>query len=79
MSELERADRPKGMLPLVAGGIVMGVLGLSAVIGRRNAPDPSHPGIRKWYRHLDKPGFTPPDAVFGIAWPMLEAGLAVGC
>jgi benzodiazapine receptor len=48
MSKLKRADRSKGMSPLAAGGIVMGVLGLSALIGRRNAPDPSHPGIRKW-------------------------------
>ena len=78
MSKLKRADRSKGMSPLAAGGIVMGVLGLSALIGRRNAPDPSHPGIRKWYRHLDKPGFTPPDAVFGVVWPMLETGMAVG-
>ncbi|MDO6415363.1 TspO/MBR family protein [Sphingomonas sp. BIUV-7] len=67
-----------GLSPLVAGGIVVGILGLSALIGRRNAPAPSHPGIRTWYRHLDKPGFTPPDAVFGAVWPVLETGMAVG-
>ncbi|SFP67385.1 tryptophan-rich sensory protein [Sphingomonas rubra] len=62
----------------VALGVVALVLGVSALVGRRNAPDPSHPGIRRWYRRLDKPGFTPPDAVFGAVWPVLETGLAVG-
>ncbi|RYZ95062.1 MAG: tryptophan-rich sensory protein, partial [Moraxellaceae bacterium] len=41
-----------------------------------NAPDPSHPGTRRWYNRLDKPGFTPPDAVFGAVWPLLENILA---
>ena len=44
----------------------------------RNAPDPLHPRIRRWYRRLDKPGFTPPDPVFGAVWPVLESGLAFG-
>ncbi|MET0270060.1 MAG: TspO/MBR family protein, partial [Sphingomonas sp.] len=67
-----------GLSPLTALGVVGIVLGASAIVGRRNAPDPSHPRIRRWYRRLDKPGFTPPDAAFGAAWPVLEAGLAVG-
>jgi 2-polyprenyl-6-methoxyphenol hydroxylase-like FAD-dependent oxidoreductase/tryptophan-rich sensory protein len=67
-----------GMSPTLAVAVVGVVLGASAIVGRRNAPDPSHPGIRRWYRRLDKPGFTPPDAVFGAVWPMLETGLAVG-
>ncbi|WP_230768990.1 TspO/MBR family protein [Sphingomonas sp. Leaf4] len=67
-----------GLSPLLALGAVGLVLGASAVVGRRNAPDPSHPRIRRWYRRLDKPGFTPPDAVFGAVWPVLETGLAVG-
>jgi tryptophan-rich sensory protein len=58
--------------------VVAGVLGASAVLGRRNAPDSSHPRTRRWYKRLDKPGFTPPDAVFGAVWPVLETGLAVG-
>ncbi|MFD1789850.1 TspO/MBR family protein [Sphingomonas floccifaciens] len=68
----------KGLPPIVALGIVGAVLGASALIGRRNAPDASHPGVRRWYRRLDKPGYTPPDAVFGAVWPVLETGLAVG-
>ena len=58
--------------------IVVSVLGVSAAIGRRNAPDPSHPRTRRWYKRLDKPSYTPPDAVFGAVWPVLETGLAVG-
>lgn len=68
----------KGLSPLRALAVVGGVLGASAVLGRRNAPDPSHPRIRRWYRRLDKPGFTPPDAAFGAVWPVLETGLAIG-
>jgi translocator protein len=30
-----------------------------------------------WYRTLDKPPFTPPDAVFGPAWALLYANQAV--
>ncbi|MHA6723900.1 TspO/MBR family protein [Sphingomonas sp. RS2018] len=69
---------PRPLSPLAAGTIAVGVLGLSALVGRRNAPDRTHPGIRRWYRRLDKPGFTPPDAVFGAAWPVLETLAAVG-
>lgn len=68
----------EGVSPLIALGVVGAVLGVSAIVGRRNAPDPSHPGIRRWYRRLDKPGYTPPDAAFGAVWPVLETGLAVG-
>lgn len=72
------AAPPEGLSPILALAAVGVVLGASAFIGRRNAPDPSHPGIRRWYRRLDKPGFTPPDAAFGAVWPVLETGLAVG-
>jgi len=58
--------------------ITIGVLSASALLGRRNATDPSHPRTRRWYQWLDKPGLTPPDAVFGVVWPLLETGLAVG-
>ncbi len=71
-------SRPGGLSTIQALGLVAVVLGASAIVGRRNAPDPSHPGIRRWYRRLDKPGFTPPDAAFGAVWPVLETGMAVG-
>jgi 2-polyprenyl-6-methoxyphenol hydroxylase-like FAD-dependent oxidoreductase/tryptophan-rich sensory protein len=72
------AAATQGLSPLLALGAVGIVLGASALVGRRNAPDPSHPNIRRWYQRLDKPGFTPPDAAFGAVWPVLETGLAVG-
>lgn len=75
----EGPARPRGGFgPLAALAVVGGVLGASALLGRRNAPDPSHPGVERWYRGLDKPPFTPPKPVFGAVWPVLEAGMAVG-
>ncbi|WP_380782549.1 TspO/MBR family protein [Sphingomonas sp. R86520] len=68
----------RGLSRPVAIAAVVAVLGASAVLGRRNAPDPSHPGIRRWYRQLDKPAYTPPDAAFGAVWPVLETGLSIG-
>ncbi len=74
-----RAIDSKGRLSRPAAlAIVTIVLGASAIIGRRNAPDPSHPVTRGWYKQLEKPDFTPPDAAFGAVWPILETGLAVG-
>jgi len=72
------AARPLGLSPLTAAGIVAAVLGASAIVGRRNTPNRSHPGARLWYKRLDKPNYTPPDPAFGAVWPTLEAGLAVG-
>ena len=31
----------------------------------------TRPNIDTWYRALEKPGFTPPDLVFPIVWPLL--------
>lgn len=33
--------------------------------------------IDTWYRALDKPPWTPPDATFSIVWPILYAMMAV--
>ncbi|OWK28068.1 TspO/MBR family protein [Sphingomonas dokdonensis] len=68
----------KGFSRPAAAAIVAGVLGASALLGRRNAPDKAHPRTRAWYKRLDKPGITPPDGVFGAVWPALESGLAAG-
>lgn len=75
------ASRPhprSGLSPLAAASVAVGVLGLSALVGRRNAPDPSHPRIDRWYHRLRKPPFTPPDPVFGAIWPVLETAAALG-
>ena len=63
---------------MAALGTIALVLGASGIVALRNTPDPLHPRIRRWYKRLDKPGFTPPDPVFGAVWPVLESGLAFG-
>jgi tryptophan-rich sensory protein len=73
----DQGDR-QGLSRVAAAAIIGAALGVSAVLARRNSPDPTHPGIRRWYKRLDKPGYTPPDPVFGAVWPVLESGLAVG-
>jgi len=62
----------------MAGMIVVGVLGASAILGRRNAPEPGNPSVERWYRRIRKPDFTPPDPVFGAMWPALETAIAAG-
>lgn len=78
MADDTKAAGGSGLSRSAAFAGVAAVLGAGAMLGRRNAPDPSHPGIRRWYHRLDKPGFTPPDAVFGMVWPVLEVGLGIG-
>lgn len=68
----------KGFGPLAAIGTIAAVMGASGIIAMRNLPDPLHPRIRRWYKRLEKPGYTPPDPVFGAVWPILETGLAYG-
>ncbi len=58
--------------------VVVGALVVSGYISRRYSPDPTHPRLRRWYKSLDKPSATPPDAVFGAAWPVLLTGLGAG-
>lgn len=72
------APPSKGLSPIAALAAVTLVMGASAIVAMRNAPVPLHPRIRRWYKRLDKPDFTPPDPVFGAVWPVLESGLAFG-
>jgi benzodiazapine receptor len=51
---------------------IAGVLALSGILSRPYSPDPTHPRIRRWYRRLDKPGWKPPDPLFGAIWPALQ-------
>ena len=71
-------DTARGLSRPATLAVVAAALGVGAVLGMRNAPGPAHPRIRRWYERLGKPRYTPPDAVFGGAWPILETGLAVG-
>jgi benzodiazapine receptor len=42
-------------------------------VGRQYGPGPGSPRTTAWYARLDKPGFTPPGPVYGIAWSALGA------
>ncbi len=68
----------RGLSPVGALAVVGGLLAITAWSGRRFAPSPSHPEIKVWYRELDKPGFTPPDAVFGGTWAVIQLVLSYG-
>ena len=35
------------------------------------------PALEGWYRHLRKPGWTPPDRVFGPVWTVLYTQIAL--
>ncbi len=67
-----------GLTPLAAAAVTLSVLTAETWVGRRNAPAPFHPRVARWYRRLRKPGFTPPDPVFGAVWPILETSMAIG-
>jgi tryptophan-rich sensory protein len=56
-----------GLLGFVAIVFVVGAVGSTATL----------PQIPGWYAALDKPGFTPPDAVFGPVWSVLFLMIAV--
>ena len=56
-------------------GLCLGIGGLGAATTVQEIPG--------WYRSLTKPGWNPPDAVFGVVWPynfvaLVAAGVAVG-
>ena len=77
MTMLERR-RGNGLAPVAALAIVAGAMALTAWSGQAFSPTPAHPRIRRWYRLLDKPGFTPPGPAFGAGWGLIEAFLAYG-
>ena len=67
-----------GLPPLLAAGLALGTVALAAAVGSRASPTPDHPRTRRWYRRLDKPGFTPPSGAFAVAWTGIQASLAYG-
>ena len=76
-----RADfqSDRGALPPAAAlAVVAGAMALTAWSGQKFSPTPAHPRTRRWYRMLDKPGFTPPDPVFGAAWGVIELVIGYG-
>lgn len=71
---MSRTDR---LEPLPAAALTAVPLTVSGVLAMLHPPAPGTETFR-WYRSLDKPSFTPPDAAFGIAWTAIQAGLAWG-
>lgn len=71
------SGRP-GLAAPAAIAAVASVLTLSGILSRPYSPDPTHPRLRRWYKRLDKPAVTPPDAVFGGVWPVLRSALGYG-
>ncbi len=51
----------------VSAGAVLAAL----VAGGRFGPGPGRPRTTAWYARLNKPDFTPPGPVYGIAWTAL--------
>ncbi len=56
---------------------VAAVAAVGALLGGSQFnPGPQHPRTALWYARLEKPGFTPPGPVFGVAWTALDGLLA---
>lgn len=66
MRTQKRPPKPKTSA-LALGGFVA-LTAAAAIIGGRIA---SNPRKKVWYRALRKPTLTPPDALFGLVWPVL--------
>lgn len=63
---------------MLSAAVVLSSLALTAWSGQRFSPAPTHPRMRRWYRSLSKPGFTPPGAGFAAGWSAIELALAYG-
>ena len=61
-----------------AAGFALGAVSLALLAGSRAGPTPDNPNTRRWYRRLRKPNFTPPSAIYPIAWTAIQTGLAYG-
>ena len=73
-----RPDRDGAFPPLTAGLLAIGIVGASALAAAWVTRESEARGAKRWYDNLDKPAATPPDFVFGIVWPAIEAALAFG-
>jgi benzodiazapine receptor len=66
-AEVSAARSTKGDLVALAAPLVVGALGTV----------PTLRAIPAWYRTLDKPGWNPPDRVFGPVWTALYALMGI--
>ena len=65
---MKSTARPHSLFALA--GFSIAVAG-AALVGSRVSP--ARGEADRWYRELEKPGFTPPGAVFPVVWPVLYA------
>ncbi len=72
------ANAQAGFGQLAAAAISIGTVAAAVLVGGRASPTPHHPRTRRWYRELNKPGFTPPAPAYAVAWTGIQAGLAYG-
>lgn len=68
----------RGLSQPAAAALAVGAVALTALVSRRYGPTPDHPDVERWYRRLEKPGFTPPDPAMGAGWGVTETLLAAG-
>ena len=78
MAIASRTDHQNGLSPAWAAGLAIGAVTAALLIGKRSSPSPDHPRTQRWYRKLTKPDFTPPSAIYPIAWTAIQASLAYG-
>jgi translocator protein len=64
--------------PSGAAALAIGFVGVAGLIAAVLPGVQNDPKRFLWYRKLDKPKATPPDPVFGIAWPLIQMALAYG-
>ena len=69
-------DRSGSFPPLTAGAVALAVVGAAALVGFLEPSPRDDRSTERWYANLDKSRVTPPDYVFGLAWPAIEAACA---
>ncbi len=62
--------------PLSAGLLAVGIVGAVALVALAQPSPRDDEQTEDWYENLDKSSVTPPDFVFGVVWPAIEAACA---
>ena len=62
--------------PVSAGALALLVVGAAALVAVAQPSPRDDRSTERWYENLDKSVATPPDYVFGVVWPAIEAASA---
>lgn len=65
-----------GLPPLSAAVVALTVVGIAALVAVSERSPHDDPETERWYHNLEKSVATPPDYVFGVVWPLIEAASA---